>query len=239
MDQDELPSSISKLGSGNRKYCVLMDRTFLVSKVTSYRAQAPVIITGTSHGGTSLMAAAVRQLGIDMGRDLAHNYEDQSVYDCYYPSPDFNRLSKLGESRAEKRVRWGFKLPLVSSYLPQTADCFQNPTFIFVFRNPFSCAAGGSFTGEDFYTSLFWTSDFYRKIAEFSQVNRGKYNMAFCSYEQLAADPIPTMKEIAKLIEIDFSEIHEQRVNRVNSGESGGYLAASDSEGHEDPSELL
>lgn len=102
------------------------------------------IIFGIGRGGTTMVAGVAKLCGLDIGRDLPVNLEDN----------DFNLqvLSKIGmekpishiitslEQRNKTKDIWGWKFPRAIAYLDQVHQYIVNPHLILVSRDPIATA---------------------------------------------------------------------------------------------------
>ena len=96
--------------------------------------QRTIVVLGAPRGGTSMVAATLRKLGVMMGEKLGHQHEDRS----------FRRDVPLADMVATVRARnashdvWGWKLPNSVYYVEELLPHLRNPHFVAIFRNPYS-----------------------------------------------------------------------------------------------------
>ena len=184
----------------------------------------PVIITGSSRGGTSLVAALFRASGFELGRHLAENQEDPVFHNAFYP---MFQPGKFGSLVAGREGRWGFKLPKAAMLLEEIdaaiGEC--NPTYVFVYRSPMAVALSEAKRDGNMLATLHFASLFYSRMSLFSQRHAGTRNMIMCDYGVVAQDPMPLVRFICSAFVIPNSGDVAMRAAQVNTGEGGGYLA--------------
>lgn len=99
------------------------------------------IISGIGRGGTTMVAALLREAGVYIGErvsDLVH--EDYEFLDALR-SRDPAHLDALIAQRNGRGGDWAFKAPTLIGYLqPQDLVRFRNPHLLFVFRDPVAIA---------------------------------------------------------------------------------------------------
>ncbi len=94
---------------------------------------------GTPYGGTSMVAGALRGLGIPMGDNLDLNVEDPMFnFDhARMPMPDFiARVRTAIAHRNDQHAVWGWKYPRAALYLDPVLPLLINPRFVVVYRDP-------------------------------------------------------------------------------------------------------
>lgn len=99
------------------------------------------IVSGIGRGGTTLVAALLREAGVFLGEqvsDLVH--EDYEILDALR-TRDPTRLDAFIARRNARGGDWAFKAPVLIAYL-QAKDLlrFRNPHLLLVFRDPVAIA---------------------------------------------------------------------------------------------------
>jgi hypothetical protein len=118
----------------------MADDVFGILRPANPDAKRTIIVLGTPRGGTSMVAATLRKLGVMMGERLGHQHED----------PNFRGEVPLGDMLATVKQRndtydiWGWKLPNNVYYVEQLLPHLRNPHFVAVFRNPYSISRSSS-----------------------------------------------------------------------------------------------
>jgi hypothetical protein len=100
-------------------------------------AQRTVVILGQFRGGTSMVAAVVRRLGVFMGHrfDPRNNHEDLD-----FQHASTVRVRHLVRFRNEEQDVWGWKYPGTLLTVEEWYRELRNPRFIVVFRDPLAAA---------------------------------------------------------------------------------------------------
>lgn len=101
------------------------------------------IIFGVGRGGTTMVAGAAKLCGLDIGKNLPINMEDNDfnihVLRKAGIKPIHHILDSLKERNATKGI-WGWKFPRAIAYLPYLRELLVNPHLILVFRDPVATA---------------------------------------------------------------------------------------------------
>ncbi|WP_420430826.1 sulfotransferase [Hyphobacterium sp.] len=112
-----------------------------------------IFVFGAPRGGTSMVAGALRLLGVDMGaRQGQGNNEDLDIQDARGPvgeladptSPDLaaalDRMRPVIAKRGQSAEPWGWKDPHGAFYAPHIEADLPAPRLIAVFRDPQAAA---------------------------------------------------------------------------------------------------
>ncbi len=99
------------------------------------------IISGVARGGTTLIAAALREAGLHLGTHLAELVGEDREMLAILQSGHQRLLGSAIAARNAEHRDWGFKLPNLHAFL-RHADVsrFRNPHLILVFRDPVAVA---------------------------------------------------------------------------------------------------
>jgi len=116
---------------------LLNDGVFLRPGRSDSSQPRTFIVTGVPRGGTSLVAALLVEAGVYMGDDVLDIiHEDREIIHALHGrhpgalNDIITRRNKLGKA-------WGFKAPLLSSFLtPVDLSGFRNLHLLVVFRDP-------------------------------------------------------------------------------------------------------
>lgn len=122
----------------NRGVAVVGDELFSVAK------GHPVIVVGTARGGTSMVAGCLHHLGVFMG-DKAHPpvYEDVLLAQAL-EAGDIEQARQVVDRYKAMNRPWGWKRPSSIDYLPAVDEVFEQPAYVFVFKDLFSIAQRNS-----------------------------------------------------------------------------------------------
>lgn len=112
-----------------------------------------IFVFGAPRGGTSMVAGALRILGVDMGaRQGVGNNEDLDIQDARGSIVELgdpqseafqaalSRIRPLLGKRAEADIAWGWKDPHGVLYAEQVQDLLPDARMICVFRDPQAAA---------------------------------------------------------------------------------------------------
>ena len=179
-------------------------------------AEKTVAIYGVQRGGTSMVAAVVGALGIDLaGHGLNHE-------DPRFQTAAGEELDALVAARNAERPVWGFKAPQTTLKLDYLETRLRNPHYVCVFRNPAAVAdsvmmrRGGS-AGDQLRRAL----RFYDKMTEL--VARTRDPLLVVNYERASADPEALVEALAGFLEIDLDDDVRGRALAMVTGDGGGY----------------
>ncbi len=98
-----------------------------------------VIVIGINRGGTSMAAAALHALGIEMGEAQAPLYEDQPL-NKLIDTRDRTGAAQIVAERDRKHAVWGFKHPSGAMLSSSWRRIFREPVYVVVFRDPLAVA---------------------------------------------------------------------------------------------------
>jgi hypothetical protein len=112
-----------------------------------------IFVFGAPRGGTSMVAGALRILGVDMGQRQGHgNNEDLDIQEARGPVGELadpegeamaaalERMRPVIEERARSAAPWGWKDPHGAFYAPQVEELLPAPRLIGVYRDPLAAA---------------------------------------------------------------------------------------------------
>jgi hypothetical protein len=177
-----------------------------------------VVIYGVQRGGTSMVAAVVAALGIDLaGQGLNHE-------DPRFQKADGEELDALIGARNAERPVWGFKAPQTTLKLDYLETRLRNPHYVCVFRNPAAVADSvmmrrGGAAGDQLKRAL----RFYDKMTEL--VGRTQDPLLVVNYERASADPEALVEALAGFLEVDADAAVRAHALAMVTGDGGGYRA--------------
>ncbi len=97
------------------------------------RGGETLVITGSSRGGTSTVAYALRRAGLNLGVNVNPvTHEDNDVLKAV----NEGKFDELIASRDAADARWGFKMPDAVTMLGELDEKLRKPLFVIVYRNP-------------------------------------------------------------------------------------------------------
>ena len=157
-----------------------------------------IIVLGCARGGTSLVAGALRELGIMMGE----HFDGVTHEDIDFRIDDIGKLKELIAERNRNYDVWGWKYPKSIEYMADIVDCLKNPRFIAVYRNPLDIIRSNlnrepELTMAD-TTSI--VSQSYSKINSF--VSKSKHPILCINFENSCEDPISFTRVLANFVDV-------------------------------------
>lgn len=158
--------------------------------------QKTVVIVGVQRGGTSMVAGVVRELGINLGRNLGNNHEDPE-----FLSKDIEKIREVIAKRNENNEVWGWKMPHSSEYLADLLPDIRNPHVIIVFRNLLAMAESQLKRSETDFAKAFqfsWTR--LNQVA--SIVGKLSCPLMLVNYEQAISKPDAFIDELTLFLGI-------------------------------------
>ena len=179
-------------------------------------AAKTVAIYGVQRGGTSMVAAVVAALGVDLaGEGLNHE-------DVRFQTAEGEALDALIAQRNAEKLVWGFKAPQTTLKLDYLAPRLRNPHYVCVLRNPAAVADSvmmrrGGKPGDLLRRAL----RFYDKMATLAAETTDP--LIVVNYERAAADPDGFVAAMADFLEIDAGEALRARAAGMVTGDGGGY----------------
>jgi hypothetical protein len=99
------------------------------------------IISGIGRGGTTLVAAILRESGIFLGKRIADPVNEDMDMLHVLRADDAAGVDDIISERNALGTDWGFKVPHIAAYLnPDEVQRFRNPHLILIFRDPVAIA---------------------------------------------------------------------------------------------------
>jgi len=160
-----------------------------------------IFVFGAPRGGTSMVAGALRILGVDMGaRQGVGNNEDLDIQDARGgvaelgdPTSEtfmsaLSRMRPLVEERAKSVTAWGWKDPHGVLYAEQVFDLLPEPRIICVYRDPQAAAERVHLlTEKPLLSALEETLSLYQRSRTYLETCEGP--AALVSYEKSLVRP--------------------------------------------------
>jgi len=115
------------------------DGCVLLHDVGEPAATRTLVVLGAPRGGTSMVAAVLAALGINMGPRLSAVYEDTELATPLERGDNALFAQRVAERNA-RHACWGFKRPSALGHLAQLETVLRNPEYLFVFRDPLAIA---------------------------------------------------------------------------------------------------
>lgn len=192
-----------------------------------------VAILGVPRGGTTMVAAVVNALGIDLGptEELKkYHYEDQTIN-----SPHLEQQTAYVNQRNRERDVWGWKNPVGLSVISGISSYLRNPHLIFVFRDLLSSVQGEMRFDEKYSISPRRTFEELAQITvdRWSQtlrfINHSTFPILLVSYERALLHREKFVSELAQFLSVDLSaKLGQKAVECINP--NGGYITFKEQE---------
>jgi hypothetical protein len=110
-----------------------------LNKPASGPREKTVVVLGPARGGTTMVAAVLQALGVNMGEKLGPVLEDVALSQAV-EAKDKVRVQQIVARRNAAYLLWGWKRPSALELSEVWQDSFRNPHIIAVFRDPFAIA---------------------------------------------------------------------------------------------------
>ena len=164
-----------------------------------------IIVLGVARGGTSMVAAALFELGIPLGvNDGSVVYEDVELARAM-ESGDTGLLKSVISDRNSKHAVWGFKRPSTSAQINRIAKLFRNPHFVVVFRDVFAIASRNKIAvSTDPFRNMISSLKQYRGLLDFLESSR--YPAMLVSYEKALLKREPFVQTLAQFVGVTEKE---------------------------------
>lgn len=176
------------------------------------------VVIGSTRGGTSAVAGAVRSLGVFMGQSLGRNHEDPK-----FLGTDHDFLLEQIHNRNKHHKVWGFKAPHAIDMIDFYMEHLTNPHFIVIYRNPLAVAQSiRTRTGNSIRRGLNHVIDFYSKIDAFLDSNEAP--TLLLNYEKMTEQKDVAVTGMVDFLGLDVSTDKLRKALSIIGPDSGGYV---------------
>lgn len=191
----------------DRKSIKMVDDVFHVLRPASSDRQKTIVVLGAPRGGTSMVAATLRSLGVMMGEKLGNQHED----------PRFRRdipIASMMQTILDRNTAhdvWGWKLPNTVYYVEKLLPYLRNPHFVAIFRNPYAISHSSAQRDERAYdVRLLKAAANHTKLVV-DLIGRTNAPTALISFEAAIQQPERFVRSLAGFIGVpaDNSKVHE------------------------------
>lgn len=191
----------------------MADDVFGILRPANPDPKKTVIVLGAPRGGTSMVAATLRKLGVMMGEKLGHQHEDRN-FRRDVPLPQMVETIKR---RNETCDLWGWKLPNSVYYVEKLIPHLRNPHFVAVFRNPYSISrSSAERDGRAYDARLLQVAANHTKLVV-DLIGRLEAPTALAAFEAVLRGPEEFVRGLAEFIGRqvgnDLDEIVNQAIN--------------------------
>jgi hypothetical protein len=178
------------------------DLFWVIRKPTEVQKQKTIVVMGAPRGGTSLVAATLRKLGIMMGDNLGHQHEDplfrQEV-------PIHIKIATIKQRNIDYDV-WGWKLPNNVYYIRELLPYLRNPYIVAIFRNPLSISRSSAERDGRIYELRLLSGAIKHtaKVAEFLMDTNAPAGLI--AFESAVQDPHRFVNDLSRFIGLPGGE---------------------------------
>lgn len=188
---------------------------YVVRTPGSRAPQRTVVVVGSPRGGTSMVAGALRELGVYLGPRLGHNHEDPS-----FLSRDVDQIRGTVAERNASHDVWGWKVPHSIEYLPEILGDLRNPHFVTVVRNPVAVAMSNHYhSGMDVDQSLRTAMGYYNQIVDFVAATDAP--LMLIDYERALREQRPFVDGLVEFLGLDVAPADRDRAVRFIDPSTG------------------
>lgn len=159
-------------------------------------AQRTIVVLGSPRGGTSMVSATLRKLGVMMGEKLGHQHEDRN-FRRDVPLP---MMIETIQHRNREHDVWGWKLPNSVYYVEDLLPYLRNPHFVAIFRNPYSISRSSAERDRrDYEVNLLQVAaNHTKKVVDL--LARLKAPAALTAFESAMANPDQFVRGLASFV---------------------------------------
>jgi len=143
-----------------------------------------------------MVAGVVRELGVNLGKNLGNNHEDPQ-----FITKDLQAIRALVAARNAQLGTWGWKMPHSSEYLEELLPDLRNPFVIIVFRNLLATANSQMKRSDTTFERAFTFSR--NRLAQIASiVPKLKCPLMLVDYEEATSKPDRFVQEVASFLHL-------------------------------------
>ncbi len=162
------------------------------------------VVVGVQRGGTSMVAGVMRELGINLGKNLGSNHEDPE-----FLSMDVDEILGKVEKRNSEHDVWGWKVPHSSVYIADIQHKLRNAHVIVVFRNLLAMAESQMKRSTTTFENAFEFSK--NRLIQVSEIlHEIEVPLMLVDYDTALRKPENFISELIEFTGIDSSETSRQ-----------------------------
>ncbi|MGB1560674.1 MAG: hypothetical protein ACPHN2_04145 [Sinimarinibacterium flocculans] len=182
-------------------------------------AERTLIVLGVARSGTTMVAGALQQLGVDMmgGQKPNPVFEDLELGHAL-EAGDGTLASRLIRERDAGAAVWGWKRPSAIGYMRRSERLFRNPCYVVVFRDLLAIANRNRISVQaNLLDNLDETLAHYRRLLAF--LRRSRRPMLLVSYEKAMLDRRAFVDALARLAPLPTADqrVAAEEFIRTNS----------------------
>ena len=185
-----------------------------------------IVVLGVARGGTSMVAAVLRELGVFLGdKATAPVFEDVRLAEAIEANdPDLSRLI-VNEYDAAHAI-WAFKRPGLIDRLPLVSQLFRNPVYLVIFRDVLAIANRNALSMKsDALKSMTQSLRQYEVVRNFLATTSPR--ALLISNEKALIHPVAFVSELVSWLRLDVTTQQMQRAARAIVVDPPNYLDAS------------
>jgi hypothetical protein len=169
------------------------------------RQPRTIVVVGPGRSGTSMVAGALHELGVFLGKHAASPIFEDSHLDQAIDR-DEARLSRLLDEYNQRYPIWAYKRPQVAiEHLERIHEHFRNPIYVCCFRDVFAVANRNRISaGSDLLEAMRGALDAYRKVLAFLAGKR-PYSL-LVSYDKASRDKGRFLDELGDFCGLEMTE---------------------------------
>ena len=149
--------------------CLVNRGVYRSSSTLPNEEESTLLVIGLARSGTSILAGALRRLGLFMGDSAGDrpSNEDGPLRDLVL-AKDWDSADELIARYNRSHKKWGTKIPGLVDQMEQAHSSFRNPRYIIIFRDVFSVANRDRISMRlDLLGGISRSIEQYRKICDF------------------------------------------------------------------------
>ena len=194
-------------------------------------SEKTIAILGIPRGGTTLVAAAVDALGINLGPEKnmrEYHFEDQTMH-----SPNLQTQYAYIEQRNNEHKIWGWKDPTGIESVRRVLFTLRNPHIIIVFRDMLASIQGEMRFDQEYCPMVSRSFDLLVEstmrwwAANWEFITHTSLPTMLVSYERALYHPHEFGEELATFLQVELTKDKRREItSRIN--QQGGYLVMNE-----------
>lgn len=196
--------------------------------ISDFDGSQTIAVCGIERGGTSMVAAALHCLGINMGDDLDATYEDHElaiIMRAYISGTSPNAIDNLKPEilkRNKRKSVWGFKVPNIFEY-PELFDFLRQPVLVCIFRDTVAnCEGIVRAMKRDSLDAFNSVQKLQSELAHLFMTTQ--LPVVALSYEKAMADPEGLVDGLVSALRLSVSEAEREAAISVIRPSPADYL---------------
>lgn len=183
--------------------------------------QRTLCVLGLFRGGTTMVARALRGMGVFMGARLDPRGNEE---DLDFQHAESARIRELVKARDAAHDVWGWKYPGSFLTILDWYRALRNPRFVLVFRDPLASAQTELASGNasDLAATIATKLDHTGRMLEFVlRANAARLPLCLVSYERAVMDPERFVDQLAEFAGVALAPARRAEVIAVVDPRTG------------------